>query len=230
MTANSNILQELPDKKPVRIFFPIKDQSEMYRVQGVFEQTNTSRFRIFFDPAALPNNIDTKKNAIIRLDIGGSASSLEAVIDSISDNRQVVELMLQKSINHEQLREFFRVDAVTPVVSKSYGPDVEDGEHWEVQGESIDISGSGILAVFSRRLPKSKYIQLEITLPKEFSNGDTITIIAHQVRAQEMEDGRYQVAFHYDKISDEDRDKIIGCCLVLQRQMLRLKIRVKDEF
>jgi hypothetical protein len=54
-------------------------------------------------------------------------------------------------------------------------------------------------------------------------------VLAHQVRVQELHDGRFEVAYHFDDITIEDRDTIIGCCLVLQRKMLRLKIDVKDS-
>ena len=51
----------------------------------------------------------------------------------------------------------------------------------------------------------------------------------HAVRAQQLHDGRYEVAYHFDDISTEDRDKIIGCCLVIQRKMLCMKVKVKED-
>ena len=56
-----------------------------------------------------------------------------------------------------------------------------------------------------------------------------IKILAHPVRQEQIADDQWDVAFHFDDISDEDRDKIIGCCLVIQRRLLRLKVQVRDH-
>jgi len=135
-------------------------------------------------------------------------------------------MLMKKSINHDQMREFFRVDAVTDVISKSFETTVfGDKEQQSIAGKTVDISGSGILAIFAARPPQTEHIKLEISLPGE--DLDTIKIFAHQVRVQELHDGRFEAAYHFDDISDEDRDSIIGTCLVLQRKMLRLKVNVK---
>jgi hypothetical protein len=46
--------------------------------------------------------------------------------------------------------------------------------------------------------------------------------LAHPVRVVETQPNMYDVAYHFDEINREDRDKIIACCLIIQRQMLRL--------
>jgi hypothetical protein len=70
-------------------------------------------------------------------------------------------------------------------------------------------------------------IRLEITLPTE--PAETVKMLAHPVRAVQIDDDRWEVAFHFDDISIEDRDKIIGCCLVIQRRLLRLKVPVSSS-
>ncbi len=227
---NSDILEKIPDKKPVRVFLPLTNEKEPYRVQGVFEHEKESIFRLLFAPGELPEGIDIRREAMISVDMGGPATSLEAKIKDVADNGQLIELELVKSVSHGQMREFFRVDASTPVISKPFANNNSAAEQWEVAGESIDISGSGILATFDEKIPEAKFISLQLTLPTEdVEENEIIEIIAHQVRSYQREDGRYQVAFHYDNISDEDRDKIIGACLILQRKMLRLKVRIKEE-
>jgi c-di-GMP-binding flagellar brake protein YcgR len=138
-------------------------------------------------------------------------------------------MVMMKSINHEQMREFFRVDAVTDVISKAFETNVfdNDSEQQAISGRTVDISGSGILAIFEDQPPKTHHIRLEVLLPS--ASPETITVFAHQVRIQELHDGKFEVAYHFDDISDEDRDKIIGACLVLQRQMLRLKVQVRNN-
>lgn len=232
MSQDTDILQKIPDQKPVRVFLSIKNEHEQYRAQGIFERTEAPKFRLLFTPGELPENIDLSKGVVVSVDMGGPTISIEANILERAENDQALNMTLTKSINHEQMREFFRVDAVTPVISKSFSGSRSQKEKWLIAGESLDISGSGVLATFDRKIPDAKFITLEITLPTEdpqTGENETVEIVAHQVRSQELDDGRYQVALHYDDITDEDRDKIIGSCLVLQRKMLRLKVRLKEE-
>lgn len=226
MNPDTNILKNIPDGKPVRIFIPLLNRPDRIRAQCIYQQSAAPRFTLIFKPGVLPiDDIDTKTSAIINVDMGGPTISLEANIVHIS-NSQTLEMLIQKSINHEQMREFFRVDAVTDVISNSFETSVfDDNEQEAIAGKTVDISGSGILAIFEDKPPQTKHIKLEISLPGE--DLETIKIFAHQVRVHELHDGRFEAAYHFDDISDEDRDSIIGTCLVLQRQMLRLKVQVK---
>jgi c-di-GMP-binding flagellar brake protein YcgR len=172
--------------------------------------------------------IDIRKTCIVSIDMGGPTISLEAMIQKVA-NRQTLEMIVCKAISHEQMREFFRVDAVTSVISKSFHTELfsDTNEPWSIAGQTIDISGSGILAIFDEKPQADRQVRLEISTPS--IEPDIIKVLAHQVRVQELHDGRFEVAYHFDDITIEDRDKIIGCCLVLQRKMLRLRIDVKDS-
>ena len=101
----------------------------------------------------------------------------------------------------------------------------DSNEAWSAKGRTIDISGSGILAIFDEEPQADRQVKLEITVPS--IEPETIKILAHQVRKQQLHDGRFEVAYHFDDISTEDRDKIIGCCLEIQRRFLRLKVRLE---
>jgi hypothetical protein len=71
-----------------------------------------------------------------------------------------------------------------------------------------------------------KQVKLEVMLPSTPS--EVVTILARPVRREQISESQWDVAFHFDDISDEDRDKIIGCCLVIQRKLLRLKVKVRN--
>jgi c-di-GMP-binding flagellar brake protein YcgR len=160
--------------------------------------------------------------------MGGPTISLEAMIEQVVD-RQTLQMVVRKGISHDQMREFFRVDAVTRVISKSFHTELfsDTNAPWSSEGQTIDISGSGILAIFDEKPQADHQVKLEIIIPTV--EPDTIKVLAHQVRVQQLHDGRYEVAYHFDDITTEDRDKIIGCCLVIQRKMLRLKVQVNDN-
>jgi len=229
MSVDTDSLNTIPDGKPVRIFLPLTGGPERYRVQCVYQKSTPPHFSLLFKPGTLPvDKIASEQPCIITIDMGGPTLSLEAMIKEIP-NEQTLQMIIKKSISHEQMRDFFRVDATTKIISKSFHTEFfnNENEPWAIEGKTIDISGSGILAVFSELPPPDQQIRLEITIPT--TEPETITVLAQQVRVQELNDGLFEVAYNFIDISPEDRDKIIGCCLVIQRQQLRLKVQVKDS-
>ncbi len=228
MSSDTNILQNIPDGKPVRIFLPLLNRPERVRAQCLYQKSEPPKFSLLFKSGVLPvEEVDIEKPCIISIDMGGPTVSLEAMIQKIS-NQQTLAMIVQKSISHDQMREFFRVDAVTRVISKSFQTEHFNNqtEPWSAEGHTVDISGSGILAIFNEKPQPDRPVTLEIMIPS--LEAKTIRVLAHQIRVQELHDGRFEVAYHFDDITTEDRDKIIGCCLVIQRKMLRLKVMVKE--
>jgi hypothetical protein len=228
MTVEKDIIESIPDAKPVRIFIPLQNALERYRMQGVYQKSTPPRFNLLFKAGSLPlDAIDTQKPCIVTVDMGGPSISVEAMISEIADSQQL-NMIVRKSMSHEQMREFFRVDATASVISSSFHPEFfgEEGTPWSMTGSTIDISGSGILASFTTPPPQDSQTRLEISLPT--TRPETISVIAHPVRTQKISENHYDVAYHFDDITTEDRDKIIGCCLLIQRRLLRLKVKVKD--
>lgn len=227
---DNDILQNVPDGKPVRLFLPLVDSKERYRINCILQKTeDVTRFNLLFRPGTLPHDkINTAESCIVSIDVGGPNFSLEAMITEIS-NPQALQLVVRRTINHEQMREFFRVDAAAKVISSSFQPTVrgKDDSSWEVSGATIDISGSGILASFSEEPPADKQVRLDLTLPND--NDRSISILARPIRVHKITENQYDVAYHFEDISTEDRDLIIGYCLTIQRQLLRLKVQVKGS-
>lgn len=227
MNDETDILQDVPDAKPVRVFLPIHDNKERYRVCGVYQKTEPPRFRLLFQPGVLPvDSLDISQPCLIIIDMGGPNISVEALITATTN--QTLEMIVSKLVSHDQMREFFRVDAATQVISRSFQPQLfsKADTPWSSKGKTIDISGSGILASFPDKIPSDEPIRLEISLPTD--PPEVIKVLAHPVRVLQITDHRWEVAFHFVDISVEDRDKIIGCCLVIQRRLLRLKVQVRD--
>ncbi|MDR3089298.1 MAG: PilZ domain-containing protein [Desulfobulbaceae bacterium] len=230
MTSPTDILHSIPENRSARVFLPLIDRKERFRLNGVYHREDPPRFTLTFKSGMLPpfDRIDMATTAIITIDMGGPALSLEAKALEMVDERALL-MVAVKSFSHEQMREFFRVDAVTGVISSSFGSEAlsEDSpSRWRMSGRTIDISGSGVLATFGQKPPDEPQARLEISLPT--SNREKITVLAHPVRIVEAQPGLYEVAYHFDEINQEDRDKIIGCCLVIQRQMLRLQAQTRN--
>jgi hypothetical protein len=229
MTTDIQALQDIPDGKPVRIFLPVTKQDEMVKAQCVYQKTAAPKFELLFAPGELPVDVlDSKRPCIVSIDMGGPTVSLEAMIREVA-SAQKLEMVARKTVNHRQLREYFRVDAETKVVTRAFVKKHAGGVKtpWEYEGRTVDISGSGVRALFTESPPAEFPVRLEISLPTP--KPSFVKVLAHQVRSRQLGDGTYEVAYHYDEIRTEDRDRIIGCCLDIQRQMLRLRVQVKDD-
>lgn len=227
MTQDIQAIDSIPNAKPVRIFLPIHGEATRYRATCVYEKTEPPEFKLLFKPGVLPTDaLDKDQTCLVSVDMGGPTVSIEAVIKEVIGSQALV-MVVNKSISHEQMREFFRVDAVTSVISKSFSPAISGKkDEWSITGKTIDISGSGILATFEELPPMNQQVKLEITLPT--NEPEVVTLLADPVRSYKVAENHYEVAYHFNDITTEDRDKIIGCCLIIQRQMLRLKVQVKD--
>jgi hypothetical protein len=230
VTTQTDFITNIPDTKPVRIFLPIQGTDKRHRERCIFQQTTPPRFHLLFEPGTLPaEDLDSKSPCIISLDMAGHSVSIEAMITQII-NSQVIELIARKTITHEQMREYFRVDYTVPILTSSRHPE-EDldavEKYWQLSGTVIDLSGSGLLAIFHEEPPADKLVRIQLALRDDRSN--TLSFLARPVRISEVEKNRYVVAYHFEEINDEDRDKIIGQCLITQRRLLRLNVQVKDQ-
>jgi hypothetical protein len=220
-------LSNIPDLKPVRIYLPIKNSNQRYRTQAVYKYISAPRFELRFQPGILPlENLDLGKICLVNVDFGDPNISMEASIATATP--QALEMKAGKLISHVQMRKFFRVDAVTDVISRSFQPEFfgTQGRSWSIRGKTIDISGNGILAGFSEAPPEDDLVRLEIFLPERDSQ--IIKLLARPVRTHQIDEYRWETAYHFRNISSEDRDRIIGCCFEIQRRLLRLKVDVTN--
>jgi len=222
------IFTKIQTGKAVRIALPIIGIMEKKRVNCVYQKENPPEFSLLFNPGVLPTEeIDVNRKTAVLLDISGRSISLAADIKQIV-NDQTLQLVAQEVISHEQLRDYFRVDISAPLVARPALPEnsLDTEEEWNLNGETVDVSGSGLLALFSTPIDQDKPVRVDLVLP----TGDvqTVQTIAHVVRSRKISDDQYQVALHFDQIKSEDRDRIMACCFEIQRKHLRLKVQVKN--
>ena len=229
MTDQNDFLAKISDNKPVRIFLPIEHSEERLRLHCVLQKTKAPHFTLLFKPAILPTQqIDVKSSVIINLDVKGQSFSLESNIVKILTS-QSLEMIAQKTISHEQLREYFRVDCTVPILLKSIvPPEFENSKtSLKISGTTVDLSGSGLRASFSTEPPADTQVRIELALPT--AEPTIVKVIASPVRISKLTEKLWDAAYQFDEIEEEDQDAIIGCCLVAQRQLLRLKVKVKSN-
>ncbi len=229
MTDTNTFFSKISDKKPVRIFLPLKNSLENLRINCILHKKEKPYFNLIFLKGVLPlKQLDQKAAIIITLDIAGQLVSLEANILEIV-NDQTLRMIARKSINHEQMREYFRVDCTLPIQLKSTIPEeFEDpDEKWKITGTTVDLSGSGLRASFTSPPPENTQVRMDLALPTAVPS--IVNLVASPVRISQLTEKLWDAAYHFDDVTDEDRDIIIGCCLVAQRRLLRLKVQIKDS-
>lgn len=229
MTTQPDFIEKIPDAKPVKIFLPLQNSDQRHREHCVFQKTTPPRFNLLFKSGTLPvQTIDQRQPCIVNLDMAGRSVSLEAMITRVV-NDQVLEMIARKGVTHEQQREFFRIEYTLPIIIGSRIPEGIEapGKPWQLVGTTIDISGCGLLAIFNQRPPADKLVRLQFSLPDEQPN--PISLLASPVRISEVEQNRYVIAYYFEEINDDDRDRIIAQCLITQRRQLRLKVQIIKE-
>ena len=229
MPKHDAVLDKIPDNNPVRIFLPVKNNEASKRINCVLRKLEAPHFELIFSKNILPvEHLDLAASVVISLDISGQATSLEAnIVDVV--NPQTLRMVPQKVITHEQMREYFRVDCTLPILLKSIVPE-EFGietEKWKISGTTVDLSGSGLRASFTSCPPENTQVRMELALPTAVPS--IVNILASPVRITQLTEKLWDAAYYFDEVTDEDRDTIIGCCLVAQRRLLRLKVQVKDS-
>ena len=227
MSELNDFLSKISNEKPVRLFLTVIGMDDRLVIQCLLKKTQTDHFQLLFKPGALPvSKIDKDTSCLVNLDIGGQSVSIESKIVEVI-NRQTLEMIAQKTIKHEQMREYFRVDCTVPIILKSMVPEEfsDTDESWKISGTTFNLSGSGLRASLSTEPPANTQIRLEIVLPS--TDTTIVETLASLVRITQLNEKLWDAAFHFDVIEDEDQDAVIGCCLIEQRRLLRLKIKVR---
>ena len=229
MFSLDSLFSKIEDGKAVRIDLPIHDEMEKRRISCVYHAATPPRFALLFTPGSLPvDRIDPHRKCSVLIDIAGQNITLAADIEEIDDS-QTLLLIARDVINHQQMREYFRVDVSTPVTAAPLLPGgaADDDTTWCLTGETIDVSGSGLLAAFPEPLEKDRQVRMDLVLPT--GGGEVVRMVGHVVRTKKIRKGRYHVALHFDLIDSDTRDRIMACCFDIQRKHLRLRVQVKDR-
>jgi hypothetical protein len=153
----------------------------------------------------------------------GLTVNLIARLDHVVRDRRL-RLTAKEPVEPESLREYFRVALNTPIeASYIAGPRETGANTWKLTGTTLDLSGSGVLAVFPTPPPSRQHIQLVITVPEEHN---PIVCLATVVRSYRIRNNRFQVAFHFENVTTKTRDMIIACCMQEQRRQLREHVQI----
>lgn len=219
------IVNAIPDSQPVSV--TMTDSSGTRRqLDCVFKESEAPSFFLLFAPDIIPEDIQKSWRCVLfSKDTEGEPITFSAKITDLATNR-VIELVAQKSIRPEDLREFFRVNLRMPI-EIFYEPEDSDGDEqsFEVRGETVDISQTGVLSILSDECKITKPVSIELNLPNP---AETIICSGNTVRCKRIKRNRWLTSFHFNDLSSRSRDIIAKNCFAAQRKQLRENIQIKS--
>jgi len=219
------IVNAIPDSQPASV--TMTDSSGTRRqLNCVFKESDAPSFFLLFAPGTIPDDIQKSwRCVLISKDTDGEPITFSAKITDLASNR-VIELVAQKSIRPEDLREFFRVNLRMPI-EIFYEPEDSDVDEQpiEFKGETVDISQTGVLSILSDECKITKPVSLELSLPNP---AETIICSGNTIRCKRLKKNRWLTSFHFNDLSSRSRDLIAKNCFAAQRKQLRENIETKS--
>jgi c-di-GMP-binding flagellar brake protein YcgR len=183
------------------------------------------RFFLVFPQGTLPKEINMSQQCLIAIhsqDEDTVPPSFNARIEE-GINDHTLELTATKNVDPTALRDFFRVALYAPVtLTVAQESNKDSADQWLLKGETLDLSGSGTMALFDEEIQEGKQLQISLDLPSPQSS---VSCLGHVVRARRVRRGRWQISLHFDNIANKLRDIIISNCLYAQRKELEKGLR-----
>ncbi len=223
MTADlTALVNSIPDRQSVSVTLT-NTKGKKLQLACVFKESKAPSFFLLFPSRSLRDDIDIDKPcAVISQDQFGETVSLAAKIVDIPSNR-VIELVANQSIRPEDLREYFRVNIRARVeVLYTPGEGDDDGEPLKTDGQTVDISQTGVLTLLSNECNVKNSVMIEINLPNP---AGTVICSGRVIRSERVRKNRWLTAFHFENISPESRELIAKNCFAEQRRQLRENIQ-----
>ncbi len=224
MAKIENILQKLENGAETIIDLPTNDENR--RLNAAFVSGEIPNFQLVFPPDSWEEkDLVLGISCHITVKYKGTPVSILAELDKIDDARRL-SFIAREPIDPESLREYFRVSLNIPVeISYTPGPREVKVNSWKMLGTTINLSGCGVLGMFTEKPPSFKRLQITIYPPESET---TIRCSGNVVRTYRLRQKKYQVALHFINVDQALRDTLISYCLQEQRRQLRDNIRLHE--
>lgn len=218
MARINDILDKLNDNTHTIVDLP-GNNDECFRSNALLIKKDNSHLELLFPPDAWDaHDLKLGGDCTLIVEHNGRTINLIARLDSVVNDRRL-SFTAQEPLSPESLRDYFRVSINVPIEASYVAGSKEiNTRSWKLIGNTLDLSGSGVLALFAEKPHSLHRIQLVIT---PSTTEAPIICLANVVRSYRVRKNRYQVAFHFENVPSRTRDQIIYCCLQEQRRQLR---------
>jgi c-di-GMP-binding flagellar brake protein YcgR len=218
----NDILEKLNDNAPTVVDIP-GNREENFRCNALFIKRESPTLELVFPPHSWEaDDLRIGSDCYLAVEHNGLTVNLIARLDGVVRERRL-SFTAREPVSPETLRDFFRVSINIPIeASYIAGPKETQTHTWKMIGTTLDLSGSGVLAIFAEKPPSNYRIQLVLTIPDEAA---PVVCLANVIRSYRIRKNRFQVAFHFENIATKTRDLVISCCLQEQRRQLRENVQ-----
>ena len=222
MARLDELFARISDNLPAVVDLP-GPGGEMLRCNALVTRKEMPVLELLFPPEAWrAEELRQDGGCSIAIEHHGEKIVLIARLEAVIDDRRL-RFVVREPITPESLRDYFRVPINMPVkASYTAEPQEIRVQSWRLAGTTIDLSGSGMLAMFTEKPPSTHRILLEMTPPEDH---EPILCLAEVIRSYRLRRNRFQVAFHFIEITPKIRDQIVSCCLREQRRQLRESVQ-----
>ncbi len=215
----STLLQSVPDGQSARLSLSTTT-GKILHLDCTYKEGSSPRFFLLLPPGTFPEDADMAQRCTVSIsnaDESAAPLSVTATIDDVVAG-STVELTARGTLDPTKLRQYFRVTVCAPVTITFPKKSDKGPSQGSLTGETLDLSGSGLLALFNEECENRQNIAitLELSSPKA-----SVSCIGHIVFARRVRRGRWQIALHFDDITNKQRDMIISNCLFEQRNQLK---------
>lgn len=218
-SALAGIISALPGSQSTRISITTT-AGDTVHLDCTYKGGSASGIFLTFPQGDLPKNIDMTASCLVSISTRDEDTApvvINARIEKIIGDT-MLELTAKNLMDPTKLRQYFRVAISTPVtiIFEKKSEDTSSNQ-CTLTGETLDLSGSGLLGLFNQECQERQQIHIALDLP---SPQASISCVGHVVHARRVRRGRYQIAVHFDHITNKQRDIILSNCLGEQRRQL----------
>ncbi len=221
----TNLVASIVDGTPGTLIIETAERDEI-RLECIYRGTETPKCFAVATAEPFSRKCDAKSSWTLQI-----VNELkEPIILNTTFVKQLdpntVVLKGANATNPASLREYFRINLETGITldytmlrSKTY-------KRAKLQGKTLDISGSGVLAIFPEKPYECREVKidLQLTQPEKI-----VSCMGHLVRLTALSNGQWQAALHFINVANKDREDIIANCFSEQRRRLRENIQTNDS-
>jgi hypothetical protein len=214
------LVKSIPDGQAATITLTDLEGNRTH-LKGIFKESHAPSFFFLCPPGHLPDSLDISRSCPFSCR-DKNAADIALVVDIIErTNNRVLELEAKKTLRSEELRQFFRVTLRAKIIVRFFPATPDDNQQeWSVTGETVDISQSGVLTILPEECRNLSDLDLEIQL---INPSTKVFCTGHVIHTKRLKKDRWLISFHFDNISQNDRDAIAKNCFAEQRRQLRDK-------
>ncbi len=217
-----NTIKAIKDSECAKVRLLCTNREYAY-LDCIFREGVAPSFFLVF-PTTIPDNLEFSENCVVSIEKDSSPIVVSAKIEARRGDT-TLELVATEIIDPVSLREYFRVFYQIPIIATHHpsGRNSVNGS-WKLEGTTVDLSASGVLAIFPHEFEHRERIFLDFNL---LGSNRNVQCLSHVVRVHHIRKSRCQTALHFDHIAAEDQEAIIAECMREQRKQLRLRMQAE---